>query len=100
MADAVWIEFGPGMSADLYDQVNNRVNPPGNPPAGLIFHSAGPSPDGGWRIIDVWDTRETFDSFFESKVGPAVGELVGEDAAAQGEPPKVVSWPLHNYSAA
>jgi hypothetical protein len=100
MADAVWIEFGPGMSAELYEQVNNRVNPPGNAPEGLIFHSAGPSPEGGWRIIDVWASRETFDRFFESKVAPTVADLVGEEALAQGEPPKIVSWPVHNYNGA
>lgn len=99
MPDAVWIEFGSAMSAELYDQVNNRVNPPGAPPAGLIFHSAGPSPDGGWRIIDVWDSRESFDSFFGSTVGPVLAELVGEEALAQGEPPTIVSWPVHNHNA-
>ena len=98
MPDAVWIEFGAGMSAELYDQVNNRVNPPGNPPQGLIFHCAGPSPDGGWRIIDVWDSRETFDQFFASKVGPAVADLIGAEAVAASEPPKITSWPIHNYN--
>ena len=98
MADAVLIEFGSGMSAELYDQVNNRVNPPGDAPAGLIFHSAGPSPEGGWRIVDVWESRETFDRFFETNVGPTVAELVGEEALAQGAPPKIVSWPIHNYN--
>ncbi len=98
MADAVWIEFADGMTAELYDDVNNRVNPPGNPPDGLIFHSAGPSPDGGWRIVDVWEARETFDRFLESRVMPTVVELIGEEAASQGEAPKIVSWPVHNYN--
>jgi hypothetical protein len=64
MATAAMFEFTDGMDADLYDQVNPRVNPPGNPPDGLIFHSSGPSPDGGWRILDVWESREAFDRFF------------------------------------
>jgi hypothetical protein len=99
MADAVWIEFkGPGMSEQLYDQVNARVNPQGNPPEGLIFHSAGPSPEGGWRIVDVWDSRAAFDRFFESRVMATVAELVGEEALSQGEPPEIVSWPIHNYN--
>ncbi len=53
MADGIWVEFEGGMDAQPYEQVNSRVNPPGSPPAGLIFHSAGPSPSGGWRIVDV-----------------------------------------------
>jgi hypothetical protein len=95
MADAVWLEFGPEMTADAYDQVNARVNPPGNPPEGLIFHSAGPSPDGGWRIFDVWDSRATCDRFLQEKVGPTIGELMGAEGR---EPPKITSWTLHNYN--
>jgi quinol monooxygenase YgiN len=98
MADAVWIEFAPGMTAELYEQVNDRVNPSDNRPTGLIFHSAGPSPDGGWRIIDVWDSRATFDRFLESKVMPTIAELIGEEAVASGEPPKIESWAVHNYN--
>ena len=63
MPDAVMIDFrGPGMDEGLYDQVNQRVNPPDNPPEGLIFHSAGPLPGGGWRIVDVWESRDVFES--------------------------------------
>ena|SRR5207247_19002 len=98
MPDAVWIEFAGGMNAELYDHVNDRVNPAGNPPPGLIFHSAGPSPDGGWRIVDVWDSRATFDRFLESRVMPAIAELVAEEALAQGGSPKIESWPIHNYN--
>ena len=98
MPDAVWIEFAPGMNAELYDQVNDRVNPADDRPAGLLFHSAGRSPAGGWRIIDVWDSRATFDRFLESRVMPTIAELVGKEALAQGEPPKIESWPIHNYN--
>lgn len=96
MAEAVRIEFAPGMTAELYDEVNARVNPPNGTPEGLLFHSAGPSPDGGWRIIDVWDSRATFDSFLESRVIPTIAELIGPEALAQGPPPMIESWPVHN----
>jgi len=98
MADAVWLEFQAPMGADLYDQVNDRINPEGSPPAGLLYHCAGPSPDGGWRIIDIWDDRATFDAFMQEKIVPTITEMIGEEAMAQGEPPKVVSWPVHNQT--
>ena len=85
------------MTAELYEQINNRVNPSDNRPTGLIFHSAGPSLDGGWRIIDVWDSRATCDRFLQEKVMPALVDIAGE-AAAQGPPPQITSWPLHNYN--
>jgi hypothetical protein len=97
MAEVVSIEFPTGMDAATYDQVNDRVNPQGNPPPGLIFHCAGPSPDGGWRIIDVWEDRATFDRFLSERVLPTVGEIVGQEAMAQGAPPQVTSWPAHNH---
>lgn len=96
MADAVRIEFAPGMTAELYDQINARVNPPSGAPDGLMFHSAGLSPDGGWRIIDVWDSGATFEAFLASKVMPVMAELIGPEALAQGPPPTIEIWPLHN----
>jgi len=99
MADAVMVDFpAGGVDEGLYDQINSKVNPPGSPPAGLVFHSAGPSPDGGWRIIDVWDSRATFDAFFQSRVMAAVAEIVGPEAMQQGEPPTIISWPVHNVT--
>jgi hypothetical protein len=102
MADAVLIDFkGEAMTQDLYDQVNARVNPPGNPPAGLIFHSSGPSPTGdGWRVVDVWESRDVFDRFFQSTVGGVLTEIVGAEALAEGPQPEITSWPIHNYTLA
>jgi hypothetical protein len=31
-------------------------------PRGLVFHSSGPI-DGGWGIIDFWESREDFHAF-------------------------------------
>jgi hypothetical protein len=96
MPDAVMIQFGPGMDQAVYDEVNGRVNPPDQPPEGLILHFAGQSPE-GWRIVDVWDSRDTFDTFFQEKVQPVLLDVVGEEALSQGTPPTVTSWPVHNH---
>jgi hypothetical protein len=90
------IDFPTGMDAGLYDQVNARVNPPDGRPEGLLFHCAGPSPNGGWRVVDVWDSRATFDRFLETKVMPVLAEILGAEALAQGPPPTIESWPTHN----
>ena len=44
----------------------------------------------------MWDSRATFDRFFETKVMPTVAELVGAEALAQAPPPRIESWPMHN----
>lgn len=47
-----------------------------NPPDSLIFHS-GPI-DEGWGVIDFWESREAFDRFAQSRLQPAIQELVSQ----------------------
>lgn len=97
MADAVWIEFQPPMGAEQYDELDARVDPLRNRPDGMLYHTAGPSPNGGWRILDIWESRAHFDRFFAETVQPAMVELLGEEALAQLPPPEITSWTLHKY---
>ncbi len=97
MPDVVSIHFVSGVDAELYDRLDALVSPGGTPPEGLIFHCAGPTPDGGWRIVDLWESRATFDRFLESAVIPAMTELVGEEAMKSAEQPRIDSWPAHNF---
>jgi hypothetical protein len=97
MAVALMLEFE-GFTADEYDAVNAKVNPPGNPPAGLIFHSSGPSPEGGWRIVDVWESRDQFDQFMAQTVQPAMAEVVGAEEAERRGPPAITEWSVHNFT--
>ncbi len=62
-------------------------------PAGGIFHVAGPSPNGGWRVIEVWESQEDAQRFLGERVKPAF-EAVG----APG-PPQPQLWPVHSYMA-
>jgi hypothetical protein len=34
---------------------------------GLVFHTAGPTPT-GWRVVDVWRSREQFEKFAQRMV--------------------------------
>ena len=45
-------------------------------PAGLILHVAGPT-DEGVRIIDVWDSEESWERFQAEWLGPAIAALGG-----------------------
>ena len=61
-------------------------------PAGGIFHVAGPSPNGGWRVIELWESEEEAKRFAE-RLRPAF-EAVGATA-----PPPPELWPVHDYIA-
>lgn len=62
-------------------------------PAGGIAHIAGPSPQGGWRVIEVFETEDDAKRFMSEKVRPAF-EAVGAEA-----PPPPEFWRVHNYVA-
>ena len=76
---------------EQYDQVNEKIDPEGNPPEGLIIH-VGSVTDSGVRVIDVWESEQTFNDFRESRLGPAVGEVMGDAAG----PPNIEVLELHD----
>jgi hypothetical protein len=63
----------PEGSQETYDKVRERLGL--RRPAGGILHVAGPSPKGGWRVIEVWESEEAAKRFVE-RLRPAF-EAVG-----------------------
>ena len=54
-----------GMTAEKYDQVLPLVEASGQfPPDGLEYHMAFTT-DNGFRVVEVWDSREKFEAFGE-----------------------------------
>jgi hypothetical protein len=80
-----------GGSADLIDRLNAAIDPDGNPPDGILFHASGPV-DGGWGVIDFWESRAHFDKFAEERIGPAMASL----GIADG-PPEIHEFPVHEH---
>jgi hypothetical protein len=81
-----------GGTQEMYEAVDAKLDVEGDPPDGLIVHSAGPI-DGGWGIIDFWESREHFDRFSESRLGPAITSLGDE---GPGGPPDIKEFPVYN----
>ena len=92
MAVGVRQKFSGGTQAS-YDAAHAVMEIETDPPAGMIFHSAGPV-DGGWGIIDFWESREAFDSFVRERLTPRLQSL-GDKAFPN--PPEVKEFPVHNY---
>jgi quinol monooxygenase YgiN len=84
---------------EIYDQVSEKMfgHSPmrdDEAPEGLILHSAGQG-EGGWYVYDIWESREAFERFMESKLMPAVQEVMGDrqpppEAAPQFFPVEVL----------
>jgi heme-degrading monooxygenase HmoA len=73
----------PGGTIEQYEQVNEVLGIQGDDdaPDGLIFHVAGDT-DEGFLIVDVWESAEKLDAFFE-KAGPALADAGVPDTAPE-----------------
>ena len=88
MAVAMMVD-NPEGSQETYDRVRERLGLDG--PGGGIFHVAGPSPNGGWRVIEVWESEEDAKRFVAERLLPAFA-AVGAPA-----PPPPELWSVHNH---
>lgn len=47
------------------------------PPDGLVVHTAGATADGGFRVFDVWESRDHIEVFFAERLMPLMGDVLG-----------------------
>ena len=91
MAVALVLDFE-GATLDKYDQVCQKMGltPGGSGPPGSLSHWVIET-DGGIRVTDVWQDRETFDRFAEEQIRPFTAEV------GFAGPPQVSIFEVHNY---
>jgi hypothetical protein len=83
-----WREATP----DLYDKVRAKVKWDQDLPDGGKLHVCGFSDD-GMHILDVWESEQAFNTFFEQRLAPAVAEV-----GVPGQP-DVKFYPMHGIFA-
>ncbi len=93
MAVGIRVKFDGG-TQEQYDAIHSQMNVDANPPQGLIFHSAGPI-EGGWGVIDFWESRQAFDTFVQSQLMPTAQQL-GDRSFPN--PPDVREFPVHHVT--
>jgi hypothetical protein len=79
----------PGIDQAQFDLGHDHINPDRTPPKGLLFHASGPI-DGGWGIIDFWESRADFDAF-SSRI---VAGMASAGVEPSG-PPDIKEFPVH-----
>jgi hypothetical protein len=70
----------------VYEQIRKELG--FDPPDGLIAHLVVKT-EQGLQYIDVWDSKDACDRFFETRVHPAVDRVfarAGRSRATTGEP--------------
>ncbi|HEY3042220.1 MAG TPA: hypothetical protein VGJ66_26055 [Pyrinomonadaceae bacterium] len=79
-----------GMSPDEYRAVLDYMGVEKKPAVGIYLHLTYTT-DFGYRIIEVWDSKEGFDEFLEQRLAPATKALgINRDT-------KITVNPLHNF---
>jgi heme-degrading monooxygenase HmoA len=82
----------PEATEEQYEQVRRTADWEGNRPEGAKLHVVGFAGD-GMRILDIWESADAFQVWFEQRIGPAV-EAAGIDGR-----PDVLMFPLHGVYA-
>jgi hypothetical protein len=77
------------VKVEMYERVRAEVRIDLNPPPGLILHAAGEGGDGVWRVIEVWDSTSSQQTFLRERLGPALQKM-------GVQPPKITEIPLHH----
>jgi hypothetical protein len=95
MAVGIRQKFSGGTQAH-YDAAHAIMEVDTDPPAGMLVHAAGPV-EGGWGIIDFWESRADFDSFVQERLMPRLHSLGDRGFPS---PPDVKEFEVHNLQTA
>lgn len=88
--------FFPGTTQEQYDAAVAAVHGgPGaeNLPDGQLVHAAGAT-EGGWTILAVHDSKESWERFRDDVLGPKLG--AGIEGGPEG-PPDEKAFELHSF---
>lgn len=78
----------PGATAEQYDKLRPIVNWETDHPRGAQYHVSSFDNEGA-HVVDVWDSQEEFQAFFETRLGPGVQQV-----GMPGQP-DVKFYPVH-----
>lgn len=85
-----------GGTKEQYEASIGAVHPAdGGLPAGQVFHAAGPSA-GGWTIVAVHDSKESWERFRDEILMPRMAEGI---AGGFTVPPQETTFGVYNQAA-
>ena len=87
-----WIEEETDRSTTSYDAVSAKLAEQ-EPIDGLHVHSAGYTGN-GFRIFEIWESKEHFDRFLGERLMPL---LMAQEGTSSPTPPTMLVYELHRY---
>jgi hypothetical protein len=60
----------PDLSEPAYVSMLEQLKPTLEVAPGFLFHAGGPSPDGGSRVVEVWESEHEAEEWFDTVVKP------------------------------
>jgi heme-degrading monooxygenase HmoA len=60
----------PALTEEVYAGMIGQLEPVMRSSAGFISHAGGPSPSGGWRVVEMWESEEESEAWFKAHVEP------------------------------
>jgi hypothetical protein len=60
----------PNLNEEIYGGLVGQLMPLIRASKGFISHAGEPSPTGGWRVVEVWETEDDGQKWFNENVKP------------------------------
>jgi hypothetical protein len=60
----------PNLTEDVYAGMLDQLTPTMRAHKGFVSHAGGPSPTGGWRVVEIWESEEDGQAWFDENVKP------------------------------
>ena len=58
------------LTEEMYEGMLQGLKPTMLSAKGFIAHSGGPGPEGGWRVVEMWDSEDEAQAWFDEHVKP------------------------------
>ena len=69
----------PDLTEEIYAGMIGQLSPLMRASNGFIAHAAGPSPNGGWRVVEIWESEEDGEKWFDENVKPNLPPDIAPD---------------------
>ena len=60
----------PNLTEEIYGGLVGQMTPLMRASKGFIAHAGGPNPSGGWRVVEIWESEEDGQNWFDDNVKP------------------------------